>query len=158
MLLACDFHERVAIPRREDGVAGDLEVDLREHELVGVGERRRVDLGAADDEDALLVGEKRERVLERGGALGTLGAPRVVSRDDDVAPSGQRAEAIGERVPRAPAHHDRVPRRERLEVRDVLRQVPRDASVAPDHAIARDRGDERDRHTATGARIAGWCS
>ena len=30
-------------------------------------------------------------------------------------------------------------------------------SVAPDHAVARDGGDERDGHTATGARIAGWC-
>ncbi len=30
------------------------------------------------------------------------------------------------------------------------------AVVAPDHAAAGDRGDERDPHTATGARIAGW--
>ena len=30
-------------------------------------------------------------------------------------------------------------------------------SVASDHAVVRDGGDESDRHTATGARIAGWC-
>ena len=43
-------------------------------------------------------------------------------------------------------------------VRQVLRQAPRKPTVPTDHAAARDRGDEGDLHTATGARIAGWCS
>ena len=43
-------------------------------------------------------------------------------------------------------------------MRQVLRQAPREPAVATDHTAARDRGDEHDLHTATGARIAGWCS
>ena len=50
------------------------------------------------------------------------------------------------------------PGRERPEAGEVLREVPRHASVSADDTAAGDRGDERDRHTATGARIAGWCS
>ena len=63
-LVACDLDERAAIPVREEGVTVEVAMDLGEHELVGVGERCRVDLRAADDEDVLLIGEERERLLE----------------------------------------------------------------------------------------------
>ena len=50
------------------------------------------------------------------------------------------------------------PSRDLAEPCHVLRDPPGDAVVAADHAAAREGRDERDPHTATGARIAGWCT
>ena len=75
VLLACDLLETPRAPRGEEGVAVDLGVDLRQHELVGERQRGRVDLAAADHEHARLVFEQPEGVLERAGAIRALRAP-----------------------------------------------------------------------------------
>ena len=158
VLVPGGLHEGAAIPVREERVAGDVVVDLREEQLVGERKRLCVDLRAADHEDAVDVAEELDGLLDRAGALRSLRTPEGIPGDDHVAAVRQRAEAVGKRVPRPPPHHHGVSRREFLEVRDVLGDSPRDRSVAADHAVASDGSDESDRHTATGARIAGWCS
>jgi len=77
---ADDVHERPTLPSPDPGaVAFDVEVDLGEEELVGPVERRCVDLGASDDEDALLALELRKRLLDRCGTLGAPAAPPGVA-------------------------------------------------------------------------------
>ena len=126
-------------------------------ELVGERERGGVELGAADDVGHGLTVEQAKRFVERPGPLGTVRAPLPVARDDHVSPARERAEALGQRVPGLATHHDRMAHRELAEVRHVLGQMPGDGSVPADHTAAGDRRDEDDLHTATGARIAGWC-
>ena len=62
----------LAIPLREERVAGDVVVDLREEQLVGERKRLCVDLRAADHEDAVDAVEELERLLDRPGALRSL--------------------------------------------------------------------------------------
>ena len=138
-------------------VAVDGEVDVGDRELIGVGEGCGVDPGATYDVHVFLVREKHERLADRVDPLRPRRHPLGIARHDDVAAAGQRAEAVWERVPGFPAHHDSVSRRELLEPCHVGREMPWDAAVSSDHAVVRDGGDQRDRHTATGARIAGWC-
>jgi hypothetical protein len=144
------LHECAAIPLREERVAGDVVVDLSEEQLVGERERLCVDLRAADHEDARDVSEELERLLDRAGPLRSCSVPVGIACDDDIAAVRQRAEAIGKRIPRPPAHNDCVPGGQLLEVRDVLRNAPRKRAVAPDHAVAGDGCDEGDRHVSTG--------
>ena len=155
--LAGDLRERSPIPLGEERVAVDVEIDLGQHELVGKRQRRCIDLGAADDEDTFDISKRLECLLHGSGTLRARRGPRAVARDDDVASVGQRPEALGQGLPGLPPHHDGVTGRERFEVCDVLGDAPRNPSIAPDHAAARDCGDKSDGHTATGARIAGWC-
>ena len=100
--------------------------------------------------------DETERLLQRCGSLGSLLAPGGIVGDDDVAPAGERPEAVGQGVPRAPPHHHRLTHRDGAEVGHVLREPPGNRALAADHAAPGDGGDELDLHTATGARIAGW--
>ena len=137
-------------PSREARVALDLQVDLRQQELVGERQRGGVELAAADHEHAA---PRRRAGAARPRASRPAPRPRRasrVARDDDVPPPGQRAEAVGQRVPGAPPHDHRMPHGELAEARHVLRDPPREPAVAADHAAARDGGDERDLHTAIG--------
>ena len=51
-----------------------------------------------------------------------------------------------------------MPHRQRLEALQVGGEMPRHPVALPDHVVARQRGDDRDRHTAIGALMAGWGS
>ena len=76
--------------------------------------------------------------------------------DHQVAPPGQRPKARRERLPGLAAHHDRLAQRQRLEARQVLRDVPQQGVVPADGTIARHGRHQRDAaHTATGALMAG---
>ena len=143
--------------RREQRVAVDVRIDLGQQELVGERQRRRVDLGAADHEH---LRRRRRRGRRASSSDPTRSAPspyhfafRVTTM---LRRPGQRPEAVGDRVPRSPAHYDRMAHRDLAEPCHVLRDPPGNAVVATDHATVGDRCDERDSHTAIGARIAGW--
>src|SRR6185436_9730567 len=132
-----------------------LGVHPRELETVGERERRRVHLGTADDED--LVVERRgrcDRVRDAPGDadLRRAGIPRRASRHDDRRPPG---EWMSDRLVRLPPHHEDVAERQLLEPAQVVGEVPREPAVDADDAVPRDRGDDRDGHTAIGPRIAG---
>ena len=152
--LARDLGEVGGIDRREQRVAVDVEIDLREQEGIRDGKRLPVDLCSSDHEYGVLAGEAVESLRERARALGAFRRPGFVARDDDVAPPGQRAEARRAASPRSSPHDDRRARRGSLEVRQVLGQAPGDAAVAPDHAVAGDRGDDSDGHAGLRPRPA----
>ena len=147
----------LAIPVRKERVAGERQLDLGEHELVGARQGSGIDVGAADDEDVSAPATSSSASSSDAARSAPSAASRI-PRDDDVAPTGQRAEAIGKRVPRAPSHDDRVSHRQLRKCATSSGSRHGMPAVAADNAASRHRGDEGDRHTATGARIAGWCS
>ena len=68
-------------------------------------------------------------------------------RDDEILAFGKR---LADRLPGAPAHDHAVSGRQSAEALHVVGQTPRKAIVDADHAVARNRGDQRDsRHSAT---------
>jgi len=83
-------------------------------------------------------------------------AIRLEHREVDVPPAGEWPKAVGQGVPGASPHHHRLTHRDGAEIGHVLRKPPGNRSLAADHSSAGDSRDERDLHTATGARIAGW--
>lgn len=87
--LAGDEPPLGGVPLREAGVAGIGAVDPREVEFVSQRQCLGVDLRAADDEDLLVGGEQRERLLERVDDAAPLDFD-LLPRDDDVRAVGQR--------------------------------------------------------------------
>ena len=92
---------------------------------------------------------RRPDDLKRVTAL-TRGKPGLMGR--------RTAESLG----RAPPHQYRLAQRQRLEALEVVGQAPRQVVVAPDGAVAVQRGNQYQRRhrrgcsqTATGALIAG---
>ncbi len=133
-------------------------VDLRQQQLVGERERPGVELATADHEHRAARPSSSASASSSEPARSAPSACQAgVARDHDVPPAGKRTEAVRERVPGTSSHDDGMPHRELPESRRVLRDPPGETARAPDHAAARDGCDERDLHTATGARIAGWC-
>ena len=129
------------------------------NDLVGERKCRGVDLASSDHEHVLARSSNSQRLVERPRRAPLPRARQSeLPRDDDVPPPGKRSEPIRQRLPGPSAHDDGVTHRQLAEPRQVLRKPPGNAAVTPDDAAARDCGDERDLHTATGARIAGWCS
>ena len=90
------------------------------------GSAGAVQLGAADDERIVPIADEGERgVQRRRHGLGAVGPPLGLARDDDVAPSRQRAKPQRQRFPRSPAHDDRVwPIVTRRQVLQILGQPP----------------------------------
>ena len=72
VLVPGGLYEGAPIPLREERVAGDVVVDLREEQLVGERKRLCVDLRAADHEDAVDAVEELDGLLDRPGALRSL--------------------------------------------------------------------------------------
>ena len=109
------------------------QVDLGDHQPVGVRQERRVDRAAADDPDATRARRApRPRCRHRCAPSADHAGSEV--RTTLLRP-GQRAEPLGQRLPGAPAHHDGVRPCERAEVRQVLGQVPGMRAVAADDAV-----------------------
>ena len=85
VLIPGGLHERAAIPLREERVAGDVDIDLREEQLVGERKSLGVDLRAADHEDAF----DAARSSRASSTDPTRSAPFAchtrVARDDHVA-------------------------------------------------------------------------
>ncbi len=112
-------------------------------ELVGVGERRGVELGATDDVGHAVhrrAGEALRRATPARSAPSR--APLLVARDDHVSPAGERAEALGQRVPGLATHDDRIAHGDLPEMRHVLRA---DARGRPRPGRSHRRGRPRRR-------------
>ena len=148
----------LAIPLREERVALDVVVDLGQQQLVGERQRRCVDLRAADHEDAVDAVEELERLVERPGALGSVGMPRAfrVTTMLRRPGSGRKRSGSESQVRRPITTACPVVSSLKCAMSSGIRH-----GIAPSRPITPSRATaatSSDRHTATGARIAGWCS
>src|SRR6476661_9714021 len=149
------------LPRRSqrgcEGVAVECLLDLGDLRHLRQRRRLRIELGTADDPGPLRILAQADGFLQRGRAFRAGSLPILLSRHDDVAPARQRTEPGRQRVPGPAPHDDRRAQRHALEMRQVLRQVPGQATVAADDAVGGARVDQAQAHqTATGALMAAW--
>ena len=100
-------------------------------------QRRREDLGAADDAGFVAFYHSDGRFQRRDG-IDAVMLPVGVAGDDDVLPAGKRP---ADRVEGLAAHDDRAAERDALEVGQVFRQVPGQLVVDADAAPGVDGDD-----------------
>ena len=161
VLLAGDLRRtRLRSQLREERVAVDVEVDLGEQRARRrAGAPRRRSPRRRSRRPRSTSSSELERLLERAG---TLRARRRSTPGLRVTTTLRRP-GSGRKRSGSESHVFR-PMTTACPVVSSLKRAMSSgrchgiASVAADHAAARDGSDERDRHTATGARIAGWCS
>jgi hypothetical protein len=108
------------VVRREKGVGlGGRIVDFGQAELVGLVDGLLVDACPADDVDFLVRGAMAECLVERGvGVASGKGGLRAAQHD--IAAIGQGS--LGKRLEGVPSHDDGMPRGERLETFQVVRE------------------------------------
>jgi hypothetical protein len=114
----------------KERVAADRGVN--EGHVQNVSPRKELfeDLGAADHRDLRSVAGCLERVLDAMGNCAALSHIAAIPGHYNIVPLRQRP---SNRLERSPAHHDGLPDRQALEVRQVGRDAPGKLIVAPDH-------------------------
>src|SRR3954469_18492765 len=117
-------------------------MDLGQHEPGCARQRLGKQLLATDDERDALASTQRQCGVERAGHGGSGRFVARGARHDDVVASRERL-AI-QRFPRFSSHDHGMAERQALEVLKVLREMPRQATLATDDAIGGHRGDEID--------------
>src|SRR5215207_5132038 len=166
------------VDRGSEGVSGNREIEFGDLESVGPVDEPIEDLGPAYHPDPLGGGCRGgcQGFVDRAGADGAFGRPMLVAGEDDVHAFGQGTEPLGQRVPCLAPHQDGATERHGLEMSEVFGHVPGHHSPGPDDAAVRLGPDEADAgratpaggrasgrgciraaHTATAARMAGWC-
>ena len=78
MLLPLDLPPGARVERRQDGVAGGVEMELGQLDHIRFALEQAEDLGAADHRDGPVAGQ-RERLIDRTGDFGAL-APASADR------------------------------------------------------------------------------
>ena len=140
----------VGVEGREKGVAFGVEVDAGEEDFGAAGKEGGVEFGAADEVE-IFFGRGLGDFVEgaEDAHAGDLGR----SREDPVFTAG---EGFSNGVVGFAAHEDDVAEGGAFEKSEVLGEVPGDAAVEADGAVAGHGGDGD--HTAMGALMAGWGS
>lgn len=140
----------VGLEGREKGVAFGVEIDAGEEEFGAAREEGGVEFGAADEVEVFSGGRGGDFFESAEDArTGDLGR----SREDPVFTTG---EGFSNGVVGFAAHEDDVAEGGAFEKFQVLGEVPRDAALEADGAVAGHGGDGD--HTAMGALMAGWGS
>ena len=141
---------KLVLEGRQEGVAGCLEVHAGEEDFGAAREECGVEFGAADEVKIFSLGRGGD-FLERAKNLraGDFG----LAGEDPILASG---EGFSDRVVGLAAHEDDMAKRGAFEKFQILGEVPRDAALEADRAVAghRDDGD----HIEIGALMAGWGS
>jgi len=140
----------VGLEGGEEGVAGGFDVHAGEEDFGAAGEEGGVEFGAADEVEVFFGGRLGDFVEAGNDSdAGDFGR----SREDPIFTAG---EGFSNRVVSFSAHEDDVAEGGAFEKLEVGGEVPGDASVEADGAVAGHGGDAD--HTAMGALMAGWGS
>ena len=132
------------------GIAGGFQVHSGEEDFGAAGEERGVEFGAADEVEIFSLGRGGD-FLERAKNLcaGDFG----LAGEDPIFAAG---EGFSDRVVGLTAHENDLAERGAFEKFQIFGEMPRDAALEADRAVAghRDDGD----HIEIGALMAGWGS
>src|SRR5690606_12774385 len=149
---------------REKRITLYRKVDAGQVDAIGLRQRLGIELASADEHDflhALLPGPligTADGSVQAGKDFRTFKLQPRLAADHQIETSRQWP---AERIPGPAAHDDGLAQGQRLEVPEVLWQMPGHAVVQPDHPIMGAGGDQTKRQrrfhqTATGALIWGW--
>ena len=127
------------VNRREEGIALRGLLHKRQHKAVGQGKGSAVDRLTADDEDFLIFWAMGQRRIQRRIDLGPLQTQCLMTQHH-IPTAGQRT--VGQRLTRLAPHDDGMAHRERLEMRHVGGQLPRQTALTANDTVERYCGDE----------------
>src|SRR5438094_999755 len=131
-MLARDLSPRVSIERREMRVAFEVAMDLGQIKKLSERQRRAVQCLASNDKNRIRHFGPSDGIIQRSSDGASRSDQIALACDDDVLSTRQR---VTKRRRGVSAHDDAVPRGQRAEPAQIVRQPPWQMSVDANDAV-----------------------